>query len=64
MAETLTHRAKSAPGWGAWARSEAARYAAEDQADGERMARILAAFIDPAELSEAVGALRAAGFHR
>lgn len=60
MSETLIRQAKHAPGWQAWSR----RMAALEQSDTERLARILAVFIEPNELSEAVGAVKAAGFHR
>jgi hypothetical protein len=60
MEETLIRRAKHSPGWQDWSR----RMAALEQTDTERLARILAVFIDPPELSEAVGAVKAAGFHR
>jgi hypothetical protein len=60
MPETLIHRAKHAPGWQRWA-AEQARL---DDTDTDRLTRILGVFIDRYELPEAVGAIKAAGFHR
>lgn len=62
--EKLIRQARYAPGWAEWAAEQQRLEQTRIVSDTERLGRILGQFVDPCELREAVGAVRAAGFHR